>query len=131
MNKTGKIANNIYTENLRGLISAGGKTAIKNARWLKAGLWAGRAASTVGLMSIMWDVAKAVGEPIGRMAVNAVDETLNSWAGRYMPELGGRIALSYMSQGAATERQRSVEALSKSSLGGRYALGREASFYHE
>lgn len=84
----------------------------------------------VGIGSLMWDVSKMVGEPIGRYLVENANRVGLEFQNRYMPELGGRIAMSYMSSGAATERQRAVEAISRSYINGRSAIGTEARLLH-
>ena len=79
----------------------------------------------------MYDIAKMVAEPFGRYLVENVNRVATSWADRYKPEMGGQIALSYMSTGAATERQRAVEAISRSYTNGRSAVGNEAQYMHQ
>lgn len=97
---------------------------------LKWGLRAGKVMAGVGAVMFAWDIAKMVGEPIGRAVVSELDSTLASWNQRFDPELGGRLELSYLSRGAATERQRALQAMSKAQITGRSALGQEAKFSH-
>lgn len=98
---------------------------------LKMGLGAGKVVSMVGAAMFAWDMIKMVGEPLGRAAIRTLDNTLTEYNNRFMPETGGRLELSYLSQGAATERQRALEQISKSSLNARYALGQEAAYAHQ
>jgi hypothetical protein len=103
----------------------------KKVRWLKTAKWAGRGVSTVGLAMFAFDVASMVAKPLAQAAVGALNNLATEYQQRFMPELGGQLQASYISYGAATERQRSIMALSKSSLNGRSAFGSEASMYHQ
>jgi hypothetical protein len=114
-------------------LNYGGELTKKPLPWRTAAKWGirgAKVASYVGLAMFAWDMINMVGEPIGRSLLGAVDKTMTDYQQRFMPEVGGRLALSYLSQGAATERQRSLNALSKSSLSGRTGFGGEASMQH-
>lgn len=93
-------------------------------------LSAGRAVSFIGLADIAWSVSKAVAEPLGRLMVNASDAFLNDWSNRFLPEMGGGLQPGFLTMGAATERQRALQAISKAHINGRSALGQEAQLYH-
>jgi hypothetical protein len=109
--------------------------AAKSGRGLKiaakVGLSAGKVVSMVGAAMFAWDMISMVGEPLGRAAIRTLDNTLTEYNNRFMPETGGRLELSYLSQGAATERQRAIQAISKSYINGRSAFGSEASYMHQ
>lgn len=91
------------------------------------------AKGAAGAMAItgLWDITKMIGEPLGRYLVENTNRLVQAYQDRYMPEMGGRIALSYMSGGAATERQRAIQAISRSYINGRSAIGNEAQYMHE
>lgn len=89
-----------------------------------------KAVSIVGAAMFAWDIARMVGEPVGRAIVGQVDTALNDWEDRFMPELGGRLKMSYLTRGAATERQRALSAMSKAQITGRSGFGREAMYAH-
>jgi len=84
----------------------------------------------VGAITTAWDVSKMVGEPIGRYLVENANRVGTAWQNRFAPEMGGKIAMSYMATGAATERQRAIEGISRSYINGRSALGNEAQLLH-
>ena len=105
----------------------------------KAGLQSGRLLARGGIgvlkgyayfnvMSLMWDVISAVGNPIGRSIISTFNESMSMGQNIRGVEMGGRLALSYMSNGAATERQRALQAISNASINGRSSLGNEAQF---
>jgi hypothetical protein len=96
--------------------------------------WAIRAAkvgSVIGATMFAWDMAKMVGEPIGRAVVGQLDTALTEWEDRFMPELGGRMQMTYLTQGASTERQRALQAMSKAQITGRSAFGQESKYVHQ
>lgn len=121
INDVFKGANNV-PKNVAGKLAAG--------RLTQAAMMLGKGASVVGLLGLTWDITQAIGQPLGRAAVGVANKVLTDWENRFMPEMGGQLALSYVSRGAATERQRAIEAISKAHLNGRSALGNEAQFYH-
>jgi len=100
-------------------------------RLAKFGIQAGKAVAVVGALSFAWDIAKMVGEPIGRAVVSELDTALSTWNERFMPELGGRLEMTYLTQGAATDRQRALNAMSKAQITGRSAFGQEAKYAHQ
>lgn len=104
---------------------------LSGARTLgKWGLRAGKGVAAIGMVQTMWEIAKLVGEPIGQAAVNNLNTALTTFNDRFDPEMGGRLALSYLSHGAATERQRALSAMSKAGINGRSAFGQEAKYQH-
>ncbi len=106
--------------------------AYKSKRTIaKMALGAAKGASFIGGAMLAWDLISMVGEPIGRAAVRGLDNLMGEYQRRFLPETGGRLELSYLSQGAATERQRAVQAISKSYINGRSAFGNEAQYLHQ
>lgn len=97
---------------------------------MRIGMLAGKAFAAYGLVSTMWDLTKMAGEPIGRYLIENANRVATEIGQKYSPEMGGKIAMSYMTTGAATERQRAVEAISRSYINGRSALGNEAQYLH-
>jgi hypothetical protein len=106
------------------------KQSLKLAKMAKIGIGVGKAASIVGLAMFTYDMATMIGEPLGNMAMKAVDNMYTKYKERFMPETGGQLQLSYLSQGAYTERQKALQAISKSNLNARSGLGNEASEVH-
>lgn len=102
------------------LAGKGARSALRLARF---GSW-------VGLSFLIKDVAMMIGEPIGRVLINRTDQILQQFDERFMPEIGGKLMTSYLSYGAATERQRAVQAISKAYINGRSAYGQEAMYMH-
>lgn len=97
------------------------------------GKWAirgAKAVSWIGTALFFADVAGMVAEPIGRAMVQQVNATMERFEERFMPELGGKLNAAYLSYGAATERQRAVQAISKAHINGRSAFGQEAQLMH-
>jgi len=96
-----------------------------------------RAASVAGwglamyeVGSLMYQGVNMVANPIAQAGVRAVDQAFSSMASLGNPELGGQLELGFLSQGAATERQRAVQAISKSRINGRSMLGNEGAMMH-
>lgn len=116
-------------EGVKGAKHIGFKMGTRGA--MKAGLAVGKAASMVGMAMFAWDMISMVGVPLGRAAVSALDSTLTEFNDRFTPETGGRLSMSYLTQGAATERQRAINAISKSQINGRSAFGQEAKYMHQ
>lgn len=113
-----------------GKLGARGVGTLTAAKALKPMLFAGKAMAWIGLATTMWDLTQMVGAPVGRMLIQSGDEILSRIENRFMPEMGGQLSLTYLSRGASTERQRAVEAISKSRINGRSALGQEAMMMH-
>jgi len=90
----------------------------------------GRIYAGVNTAFLLWDITKMVGEPIGRYVVDNINRVSDAYVNRFNPETGGNLALGYLSAGAATERQRAVDAISRSYINGRSALGTEAQLLH-
>lgn len=106
--------------------------ARKRAGWVgRLGLRGMRVASAVGLAMLAWDIGSMVAKPLASAAMNALNNAAVEYQNRFMPELGGQLQLSYLSYGAATERQRSIQAISKAYINGRSALGNEGQLYHQ
>lgn len=130
------VAKNKY-ENIKKSLGTGAekaKLAVNSAKWgtrvAKFGVLAGKTVSFIGLASIAWDISKMVAEPLGRGIVGSVNSILNTYSERYNLDIGGKLSLGYLSQGAATERQRAIDAISRSHINGRSIMGSEASMMH-
>jgi hypothetical protein len=108
-----------------------GTTGFKRRAAWRGAMLLGKGIAIGATLWGVYDMAKMVAEPVGRYIVDNANRVASAYANRYMPEMGGKIALSYMSSGAATERQRAVEAISRSYINGRSAIGQEASFAHD
>jgi hypothetical protein len=87
-------------------------------------------AGVMGALAVK-DMIDMVAVPLGQLAVRTLNDAANRYQQRFMPEMGGDLQLSYLSRGAATERQRAVEAISKSRINGRAAIGNEAFYMHQ
>lgn len=109
-------------------------TALVRKRWAMRGLkWGVRgmkAVSAVGFLAFAADAAGMVFEPIGASLVQQANSLAERYEQRFMPELGGRLNMAYMSTGAATERQRAIQGISKAYINGRSAYGSEAAYMH-
>lgn len=92
----------------------------------KVGLGGMRAASTVGLAMLAYDVTSMIAKPLVQAGVMALNNIAMDWQNRFMPEMGGQLQLSYLNRSNATERQRAINSLAKSSLNGRYNFGNES-----
>ena len=100
-------------------------------RFLARGVVAGAKAHAYWEMGkLMWDIINSFTEPLGRSAISVADMGMQAFNNIAKPEMGGRLAMTYMSRGAATERQRSLAAIGKAQLNARSALGQEASAMH-
>lgn len=104
------------------------KTAIRTSAKLAIG--GAKALSMVGAAVFAWDIIKMIGEPLGQAAMSKLSEAAQDAQNRFMPETGGDLSVAYLSQQAATERQRAVQAMSKASITGRSAFGQEAAMMH-
>ena len=103
------------------------KTKISLLKWGSRGA---KVASAAGLAMFAWDIGKAVATPLAQAAMGAINNVAMEYQNRFMPEMGGQLQLSYLSQASATERQRAVQAISKSYINGRSAFGSEGSMMH-
>lgn len=104
---------------------------IKLRTLTKWGMRVGKAGSLIGAGMLAWDLASMVAAPLAQAGMNILNSAANTFQSRYMPEMGGQLQLSYLSQGAATERQRAIQSLSKSSLNARAGFGSEGKMIHE
>lgn len=95
-------------------------------RLAKIGLGGMKAASTVGLAMLAYDITSMIAKPLAQVGITALNNIAMDWQNRFMPEMGGQLQLSYLNRTNATERQRAISALSKSNLNGRMAMGNEA-----
>lgn len=121
-----------HTQKITALESKLGSLNLKvfGGKMSEFGLKVGRGV-TYGMWAMtLWEMGKMIGEPIGRYIVDNINRVSEEHSNRFSPEMGGKIALGYLSTGAATERQRAVEAISRSYINGRSALGQEAMFLH-
>jgi hypothetical protein len=94
------------------------------------GIRADKVGTAVGLAMFACDVGTMIAKPLAQTAMGAIERMASEYSNRFMPEMGGQLQLSYLSQGAATERQRSIQAISKSYINGRSAFGSEGSMMH-
>lgn len=97
---------------------------------MRMGMRAAKFAGYASLVAGVIELGMMVGEPLGRAIVSNANSAITSIQNRYMPEMTmGGLQHGFLTQAAATERQRAIEALSKSSLNGRSAFGQEAMYY--
>ena len=105
----------------KGVAKVGWRGAVLGARVTSYALW--------GMLA--WDIAKSIGQPLGRDLVTQAERaneklrSINAW------EFGGNLTAAYLSNGAATERQRAIQAISQSRFNGRAAMGSEAMYGHQ
>lgn len=85
----------------------------------------------------LWQLGKTIAtastyvvEPMGRAAIETLDTVLETMRNMQATQMGGFVPDGYLSTGAATERQRALQAISKAHINGRSVLGQEASFLH-
>jgi len=97
---------------------------------IRGGLIGGKLTAFGIIGALVFSTAMSLGEPIGKAMISSVDKGLGFYNNRFMVETGGGLARGYLSQGAATERQRAVQAISKAYINGRSAIGQEAFFLH-
>ena len=90
----------------------------------------GKGASMYAVGSLMYDIASAVANPIAQAGVSAIDNTMASIQSMTNPNLGGQLQYSFLSHGASTERQRAIQAISRSRMNARSLLGTEANMAH-
>jgi len=104
---------------------------LSTARTLvKIGTTVAKGAAIYNIGSLMYEGINMVANPIGRAAVDSVNSAFNTFASYTKPELGGTLNMGFVSYGAATERQRAIQAISKSRINGRSMLGQEAAYMH-
>jgi len=96
----------------------------------KTGVFALKGFAYYQVGKLMWDSINFLLEPMGRAAVQGIDTAFSAYEGISRPEMGGQLAMSYLTHGAATERQRALSAISKSHINGRSNFGKEASLFH-
>ena len=126
------LSEEIKSKDLRGHYLLKSALKGKNKQLLfKLGMGAGKAVSIIGGAMLAWDLISMVAEPTGRAIVRGLDNVMTQYQQRFMPEVGGKLQMSYLSQGSATERQRAIQAISKSYINGRSAFGQEASYMHQ
>jgi hypothetical protein len=112
-------------------IARKGGAAKFTARAITTGLVGGKITAIAMLATLVGSTAMSLGEPIGAAMISSVDKGLNLYNNRFAVEMGGGLARGYLSSGAATERQRAVQAISKAYINGRSAVGQEAFFLHQ
>ena len=85
----------------------------------------------------IWEVTKLAGaafafgaESLGNQSISLIDQSMKTISANREWEMGANLTMAYLSRGAATERQRAVQAISKSRLNARAGLGMEASGMH-
>jgi len=102
-----------------------------------AGKVAGRTSLAIGkgysmymVAQLMYQGAKLLTDPITNAGVNAIDNTYTALNQLGSRDMGGQLSMDYITAGAATERQRAIQAISKSRINGRSMLGSEAQYMH-
>lgn len=106
-------------------------SGVKRTAFMKqAAIGTAKAASFIGAAMMIADIGMMIGQPIGRAIVEQTNAAMERAENRFMPELGGKLNAAYLSYGAATERQRALQAISKSHINGRSAFGTEAALMH-
>jgi hypothetical protein len=96
----------------------------------KWGIRGAKAGSIIGATMFAWDIASIAAKPLGQALMTGINNVAMDYQQRFMPEMGGQLQLSYLTQTNATERQRAVAAISKSYINGRSAMGNESSLMH-
>ena len=122
------------------------KLKVSGLRVAQAAYWTGRGVGRLAvrgaigmgklgaygmIAGLIWEGAKMIGNPIASAAVQGVDSVMNSFSALGQREMGGKLNMAYLSQGAATERQRAMQAINNSRFNGRSQLGNEAQFMHQ
>ena len=108
----------------------GGVGTVVGKGAMRLGAAAGWASAMYQVGSLMYQGIKMVASPVAAAGVQAVDQTFNTLQQFANPEIGGQLEMGFVSQGAATERQRAVQAISKSRINGRSMLGSEGAMMH-
>ena len=104
----------------------------------RIGARVGFSAAVLGLKAFsLWETTKLLGsafafgaETLGGATIAATDQALEILQRNKEWEFGGNLSLAYLTRGAATERQRAVQAISKSRINARAGLGNEAGNLH-
>jgi len=120
------------TRNIKGTytrISGFGKVGMKLG--MRAGVAIGKGFAYYQIASLMYSTAQMAFEPLGRKAISTIDSIFNAKTQIGVPELGGNLPMQYLTRGAATERQRALQAIQKSRLNARQAMGNEGQLYHQ
>jgi len=110
------------------ITNIGGTKALGGAA--KLGIGAGRALTMISLATMGAELFIMAGEQMGNAMIDAGNVAASSFAQRFSPEVGGRLNAGFLSYGAATERQRAIDGMSKAYINGRSAFGEEANFMH-
>jgi len=110
------------------LMQKGGFFLKKNL--MRGAVALGKGASIVALTALTWEASSMLFEPVGRALGQTMTNTLDKISRQSEVEMGGRLNLAYLSRGAATERQRAVQAISNAHINARSQLGREAMYQH-
>jgi len=97
---------------------------------VRGGIGIAKGLAYIEAAKLVWGVVNPAFETVGRSAVSGLNSMLNKLESIPTPDLGGQLSMSYLSQGAATERQRALMAISKSQINGRSALGNESQYLH-
>ena len=90
----------------------------------------GKLSAFVSTAMLAADAVKMVATPVVQGGIQAVDNVFSNFTTAGRTELGGSLNYGYLSQGAATERQRAIQAISKSRINGRSLFGQEAQYMH-
>jgi len=115
-----------------GGFGGGKKAAVGLGRLgVKAGILGMKGFAYYQVGKLMWDAINFIMEPVGRASVQAVDSAFRAYESVPQIEMGGSISMAYLTHGAATERQKSINAISKAHINGRSAFGSEAGLMHK
>ena len=91
---------------------------------------AGRVINPIMNAILIAQTAAFVGETVFK-GLRATSEAINRASEKvYNLDLGGELSRGYLTAGAATERQRALQAIQSSHLSGRRFLGSEAEMAH-
>lgn len=113
---------------LKVLRVAGGAGVHAGRALAKAGVFGMKLGAIGAISSLMYEGIKMITNPIAQAGVGAVDNAFNNMMSYGKPDLGGSLNMGFVSYGAATERQRAIQAISKSRINGRSILGQEAQY---
>jgi len=113
-------------------LAYGKKIAPKVGRLgVKAGILGMKGFAYYQIGKLAWDAINFIMEPVGRGAIQAMDSAFRTYESVPQVEMGGQIAMSYLSFGAATERQKAISAISKAQINGRSNFGKESIYSHQ
>jgi hypothetical protein len=87
---------------------------------------AGKSYATFSVATGMLQAASFIATPVIQSIVSNTEQALRQFRNMSQVEMGGQLPLAYLSRGAATERQRAIEAISKAQINGRSVFGNEA-----